>query len=380
MRLSSVVALAVALWLSLPREAVAEASLNYKFQHYQETDGRIGVIAHYASAHVDMATETKLSVVGLVDVISGATPTGVTPPDGSDQVPLANMDDKRYAGVVDITHKMGDNQGRLEYAHSYESDYVSNGISAGWIRDFNKRNTSLRLSFAYNDDKIQPAFFDEARGKITRDFLVGLTQVLGPRTTITANLAFGTASGFLSDPYKLVSKSIEIVPGFPLKLTFPENRPNRREKVVGFVETTHLFENVRGTAQTSLRYYTDDHGIDSGTLELAWFQRFRENWIIRPSFRFYRQSAADYYIFDLDQTSIIPVSEPDGSPPHYSSDYRISEFDATTLGLKIIYKQAGQWAVDATYERYQMRGRDGVTPASAFPTANIFTLGARIWF
>ena len=34
--------------------------------------------------------------------------------------------------------------------------------------------------------------------------------------------------------------------------------------------------------------------------------------------------------------------------------------------------------LELAYDRYEMRGRDGVTPQSAYPTANIYTAGARV--
>lgn len=376
----SILILAVALWVALPRGVGAGKGVSYKFQHYKEGDDRVDVIAHYASAQVDLSTAAKLSIVGLVDVITGATPTGATPDEGSEQVPLARLEDTRYAGMVDFEHAIGDGAIRAEYAYSHESDYISNGLSIGLSHDFNKRNTTVRWQFAYTDDDIQPGFFDTPRNKLSRDLLVGITQLLGSNTVITANLSYGNIDGYLSDPYKIVSKTVEIVPGFPLKLSFPENRPDHREKWVGFLEGQHMFEAIRGSIDVSGRYYTDDHGVDSGTLAVAWFQRFGERWIVRPSLRWYRQSAADYYHFDLDQTSIDPSLDPDGSAPHYSSDYRLSAFDATTFGLKVIYLKTDSWAVDAAYERYTMRGRDSVTPSSAYVTANIITLGLRAWF
>jgi hypothetical protein len=40
-----------------------------------------------------------------------------------------------------------------------------------------------------------------------------------------------------------------------------------------------------------------------------------------------------------------------------------------------------QWlGLDLGYERYVMYGLDGITDASAYPSANVFTIGARIWF
>jgi hypothetical protein len=36
--------------------------------------------------------------------------------------------------------------------------------------------------------------------------------------------------------------------------------------------------------------------------------------------------------------------------------------------------------LDASYKRYVMQGLDGVTSPSAYPSANVFTIGARVWF
>jgi hypothetical protein len=49
-------------------------------------------------------------------------------------------------------------------------------------------------------------------------------------------------------------------------------------------------------------------------------------------------------------------------------------------GMQAVWK-ASRWAqVDLAYEQYNMRGRDGVTPQSAYPRAGITTVGIKlIW-
>jgi len=37
-------------------------------------------------------------------------------------------------------------------------------------------------------------------------------------------------------------------------------------------------------------------------------------------------------------------------------------------------------SLDASYMRYIMSGLDGVTSQSAYPSANVFNLGLRVWF
>jgi hypothetical protein len=48
----------------------------------------------------------------------------------------------------------------------------------------------------------------------------------------------------------------------------------------------------------------------------------------------------------------------------------------TTYGLKLIWRATDGLSLDAAYERYDMRGTDGITPQSAYCRANILTLGA----
>lgn len=369
---------ALVLFCSLPRGATAaESSAHYKFQHYQESNDRIRVDSHYAMAEVDFNAVTRLRARGVIDTITGMTPTGAPAPTGSDEVPLAELEDERHAFVADASHVFGATTGRLELAYSDEDDYLSRGYAATVLHDLNQKNTQLQVGFSYVDDAIR---FGATRPKLSRDFMVGVTQLLDRNTTLTCNLTWGRARGYLSDPYKLVQKAIEIAPGFPLDLTFPENRPDERTKRIAYVQLLHLFENTRGTADVSYRYLEDDQGLESDTIELAWLQRFGANWIVQPFYRYYAQNAADYYIYDLDNTPIVPVANPTSAGPFYSSDYRLSKFDATTAGLKLVYRVDDQWSVDLTYERYDMHGRDGVTPQSAYATANIFSIGGRLWF
>lgn len=371
--------LAAGLLVALPRLLRAENSLAYKYQDYQEGDDRIRVRNHNARATLDLGTSTSLRVRGVIDTITGATPTGQPAPEGSDEVPLAELEDERRAVVVDLGRTFGTHTFNLQYAYSTEDDYVSNGYAVNWLVDLNEKNTQLQFGFAYNDDRIQPVFFEKARKKASRDFMVGLVQLLDKDTVLTANLTHGTSDGYLSDPYKLVQKTVDIVPGFPLALTFPENRPGSRDKTIGFVQLARHVERLRASLEVSARLYTDSHGIDSDTLEFTWLQKLGERVVLSPFVRWYRQGAADFYHVDLDATDIVPA-EPVGSNPYYSSDYRLSRFEAVTLGLKLVYRHGERWSADLAWERYDMRGRDRETPDSAYITAEIVTAGLTLWF
>jgi hypothetical protein len=75
---------------------------------------------------------------------------------------------------------------------------------------------------------------------------------------------------------------------------------------------------------------------------------------------------------------LVPTT--DGVPPDvYSSDYRLSEFQSLSGGVKITCRVHKHVSIDAGYMRYVMQGLDSTAP-SAYPSANVFTVGARVWF
>jgi hypothetical protein len=73
----------------------------------------------------------------------------------------------------------------------------------------------------------------------------------------------------------------------------------------------------------------------------------------------------------------VPVHVPMGTAPYYTSDFRLSAEDDYTYGLKVTLKAAERVELVASYERFAMHGRDGVTPGSAYPTAGITSVGAK---
>lgn len=368
------------LWMSSPqRDARAEASLHYKFQTWQEEDGRIRVDAHYAEAEQTWATGDRLRLVGLIDTITGATPSGQPADPGEDQVPLSQLKDRREAYQIEYTHPFEKASFTAGYGNSKESDYLSEvwSLNSQWF--FNQKDTTLLLGYARADDDITAVFLSRPREKVVHDAIIGLTQVLSPTTSITANLTYGKQRGYLSDPYKIVERETEIVPGLSLDLTFPENRPSSKEKLIGFFSVHHAFEPINAAIETSYRLLDDDWGLTSHTLEFAWFQRFGEKLIIRPAVRYYHQSAADFYIVDLDGSPIGPPSEATGAAPYYSADYRLSAMETWMLGIKAVWDVSPHVSLDATIEKYLMNGRDRITSPSAYVDANVITVGLRIW-
>ena len=370
----------ILLWVLAPqRDARAEDSLTYKFQSWQEDNGRVRVDAHYAQAETTLSTETKFKLMGLIDTITGATPSGQPAPTGSDQVPLSTLTDRREAWQAEVTHPFKRVTVSAGLGRSVESDYISDVWSLNTMWDFNQKNTTLLLGYARADDRITATPLPAPRDKLAEDAIIGLTQVLSPRTVLTANLSYGKTNGYISDPYKIIQKRTEILPGFELDLTFPENRPDSKDKWIAFVSVNHALENLNASVEGSYRLLDDTFGITSHTLEMKWFQRLGERLILEPSVRYYQQTAADFYRVSFDGTSVTPSNVATGQAPYYSSDYRLSEMRTWMLGVKLLWEVTDGFAVDVSAQRYLMDGRDGVTSPSAYADANVFTVGLKLW-
>ncbi len=370
--------LAAALALALPRpSARAEDFLQYKYENYREEDGRITVVTQSGSADQDVGTYGHLRLTGTIDAVAGATPTGRPAPAGSDQVVLTEIHTRRKAWSGDYSQQVGIVNVDAGFAASRESDYVSLGWSVNTLTDFNEKNTTLRAGIAGTDDRVEVFFEPAYLPKHTNDAILGVTQVLDPLTFVTVNLSVGRSTGYLSEPHKSVEKGVELLPGLVLEEAFGENSPNERTRETLYGAINHAFPKARGAIEASYRLYSDSYGIVAHTVELAWLQHAGSKLVLGPSVRLYRQSAARFYYYNLDDTSVVPVRIPQGLAPYYTSDFRLSAEDSVSYGLKATWKLSERLSLDASYERYVLRGRDGVTPASAYPTAGISNLGVK---
>ncbi len=370
-----------ALALSIPRpSARAEDSIAYKYENYREEDNRISVITQTGSADQDVGAYGHLRLTGTIDAVAGATPTGRPAPPGSDQVVLTEIHTRRKAWSGDFSEQYKNVNVDAGFAESRESDYVSLGWSVNTLVDFNEKNTTLRAGLAGTNDRVEVFFEPAYLPKHTNDAIIGITQVLDPLTFVTVNLSAGESSGYLAEPHKFVEKAIEVIQNIFLEESFGENSPNRRGRESLYLAVNHAFPKVRGALEASYRIYSDTYGITASTLEAAWIQHVGGKLILEPSVRLYRQTAARFYYYNLDSTTIIPIHVPQGSGPYYTSDFRLSAEDSASVGLKATWRASEHFSFDAAYERYALRGRDGVTPQSAYPTAGISTLGVRfIW-
>lgn len=364
------------LWMGSGWLAHAEDTVGYRYSNYQEEGGRVAIETHATDFSVSFSPKLTLKGSLVYDAISGATPTGAPPPDGSNQVPLVELKDTRRAISLATAWQQDRFLTTPQVSYSKERDYESTGISINESIDFNQKNTTLNLGLAHDFDRVLPnhgEWIRDARSKENTDALLGVVQLLDPYTFLNVNLTVGYGSGFLTDAYKRV-----VFPEFSPDISLPEKRPEYRFRQVLFVGVNHFFPGLQAAAELSYRFHHDSYEIFSHTAALEWRQKLGKRLTISPSVRFYEQTAASFYA-----PTISGDPRPDqGSPipDVFSSDFRLSELRTWTFGLSANLKVTDFCTLDLGYQRYEMLGLDGVTSASAYPKANVYSIGLHLTF
>ena len=336
-----------------------EASLLY----YGESDDRV-MDGSFKYQGIRTTDEDNTLTLNLgVDSLTGASPSGVAPstsvqvltsPSGNstttypaNQLTLDDtFHDTRVSGSASWSQGVVDENTRVNVGGSFskEYDYLHLGVSGGLARDFNNKNTTFAVGLAYAGDTVEAVgnapipFSDQtaAKGnsdesKDSFDLMFGLTQVLSKNTIFQLNYGFSQADGYLNDPYKWVSR---VDASGSIVENLHESRPNSRtgHNVYGAIK--HSFANDKFLT-TSARIYSDDWGVDSYTLDAKFRIGLSGNKSIEPHVRYYHQSAADFYVAQLDSTAALPTNA--------SADYRLAEFDAYTVGATYRWGEKRDW-------------------------------------
>jgi hypothetical protein len=352
--------------------------------YYGETN-RVSLLEGVISVTKDFGDQRILNTKLLIDTLTGASATGAVSqpyaqtfsrPSGDGQymtsqneLPLDDtFKDTRVQLSANWTQAIyTDTRINLGGNISREYDYLSVGISVSAEKDFYNKNTSALFGLSYQFDSIDPvggrpiglstmvvnkgqfdedafeAAFDQTRitdtdDKSTVDALFGLTQVINRRMLVQLNYSYSTSSGYLNDPYKLLSL---INNNGETQSVLHENRPDSRAKQSVYAQTKYAFDNA--VADVSYRFATDDWDITSHTIDSKLRYNLSESDYIQPHFRYYQQSEADFYRPYLNDIDALPAFA--------SADYRLGEMTAITVGLKYGYKMNNghEWGVRAEY-------------------------------
>ena len=350
--------LPLGLAFGLPQILRAENHVDYRYEYYGEENGRMQIETH--SVYFEQKLSDAVVAKGdlIYDGISGATPTGVKSASN-----VTHIRDTRWATSLGLDWNLKNHLLSPGVAYSKENDYESFAVSLNDGISLNDKNTTLLFGVAHNFDSVRDTDGINWRGKDSTDGMIGISQLLTPKTILSANFTYGYENGYLSDPYRIASFDTF---GF----AFHEQRPGYKSKEVVMVSLTQYFESIHASLEASYRFHHDSYEISSHTLGLTWHQRLGNRFIVEPMFRFYTQDAASFY------GASFPGISPSGD--NFSSDYRLSHLYSLDYGLQATFIATDWLHFTAGYHRYEMTGLDSTTDSGMYPKANIFTVGVSI--
>lgn len=383
--------------------------------YYSESDGRVSAIEPAVRAGIDLGDDEAINFQVVVDSLSGATPNGAhkstvvqtfTNPSGNGEYtvqpgefPLSKtFKDTRVALTAEWDKPVSRLSSILLGASfSSEVDYTSLGVSATYNHDFNNRNTTLTTGLAFTSDTITPigdvplglnpmrrAGSDQQRvggsdTKQTTDFIFGVTQILNRKTLLQLNYTHGMSSGYHND-YNNVITVIDPNTDEPLTGAWLdandlpylfEQRPDSRSRDIFFIRgVRHLNEDV---INLSYRYFTDDWGIDSHTLDFKYRYELNSKQYLQPHVRYYTQSKSDFYRHDLVQGQDIDAAG-NLNLQYASSDYRIGAFDSMTYGLSYGYRLTANSEFTIRGELMQQKIDNSEVPRAGEETPDLSAL------
>lgn len=381
-------AAATGMLLGGPAAQAGDWSFDSQLLYYSEPD-RVTAIEPVVSARWERGDGEAMTFKLTVDSLTGASASGATPastpqtyttPSGHDtyraeagETPLdPTFLDTRWAFNTSWEKQLSSVWRAVLGANiSTEYDYQSIAASGTVARDFRQKNTTLSLGLSLGFDQVDPVGgvpaplapmspevggsqsptgrLDESDDKTLYDLLVGVTQVLDPSSLLQVNYSIGRSSGYLSDPYKLVSV-IDTGPGANLGdpvATLYEARPDNRTKQSLFLAYKRRLARS-DVVDVSYRYHWDDWEVRSHTLDLKYRWALSERSYLQPHLRLYQQSAAEFY------NRFLLEGEP--LPSFSSADYRLGELTGVTVGLKYARPRGDEREWNVKLEYYSQSG------------------------
>jgi hypothetical protein len=279
----------------------------------------------------------------------------------------------------------GKTQYSVNFTNSDESDYTANAASLDISQDLFGDLTNLSFGFARSWDEVRKNGDREFSESIDRStYRLGLSQIVTSRLMTGFNFEVITDEGFLNNPYRSVRYvDPDSAAGFAFQ---PEVYPNTRTSSAAALNARYFLP-YRAAVHGEYRYFTDTWGIDANTVQLGYTHPWGKQWIFELTYRWYDQSAADFY------ADLFPRRD---AQNFLARDKELSTFTSHMVGVGATYELPPlAWdfikrsSVSFFYDRFRFDyddfrditagGAAGTEPLYGFD-ADVFRLFVSGWF
>lgn len=252
---------------------------------------------------------------GTIDAITGAS---------------INFPEVRNEVGFGIRHTIDESTLGANYKYSKERDYLGQLLSVSLIQDVNNKDTRIYLSYSRLNDKIFPIWNSSTFDKSTDSYDLSVEQVLTSTTISKIGMGFSNSNGLLSNPYSKVNIN---------DLPYSEIHPSTNNKTtVTFMLTQYISDS---SISFDYRYYADSWEISGNTIWILYNQYILENLILKPSYRFYTQTAAYFFkeIYNKQENFM-------------THELSLSKFSSHLIGVSVVYFIAPDVSINTGYSHY----------------------------
>jgi hypothetical protein len=328
----------------------AENTVSFQATKYQESDNLIGVKMAEVAIEKDFGTDYTLKLDFGYDAISGASPMWVPKPGYVNEWQLGTVkvaDEVRNSQSGSLAIR---DEARNEYtiglARSVEPDFESYALSLqGMLYQDESHNRSYTVGASWMaNTAVATAYTNNHTDEDSTvlAFQAGVNQVLDATSTLDASVYMGRDSGYLTNHYLKVVRTDALGQHF----LAPEERPDLR--VSGGAALRWIKNwNSTFTSNTWYRFYRDDWGVQSHTVELKVYADLNEQWRVLSSVRGYHQTAAN---FQRNYDDIVNTFAATGPA---ANDSRLGRFHAETYQLGLQYKASADWSFNLSGSQYR---------------------------
>lgn len=336
---------------------------------------------------IPMNEDDILTVDAGISAYTSASSSNVNPLDGDANRTVSPFSASSGASRQDVLsyfnpsyQHSSDDRNSIVNAKAYvssEYDYFSVGFGGGYARLFNEKNTEVSINAQVFLDRWNPqypielrdGFFDsrttgngvynpnfstfEQETRNSYSVSLGFSQILSKKLQGSIFMDIVSQTGLLSTPFQRVyfgDVNDFFIEDFQLADDV-ERLPDSRFKLpIG--GRLNYYAGDRIVVRSYYRFYMDDWGITSHTANLEIPIKLSDSFTLYPTYRYYTQTAADYFY-----PKEIALSTYD----FYTSDYDLSAYDAHQYGMGIRYKDIfakskvltfGLKAIDLRFNKY----------------------------
>ncbi|MDH5327903.1 MAG: DUF3570 domain-containing protein [Gammaproteobacteria bacterium] len=269
------------------------------------------------------------------DAVSGATT--VVGGSGSD------FEEDRNEFGFNYSYTQNDTTLGAGYYYGEEPDYKSKSLLLSWDQSLFDKNLTLSTRVASGQDNADSSgngAFD--RNKTMNRLVLAATQLLSPRSLIVGGMALEHQQGYLSSSTRRIVIETFFPGGGGVRTVYDENHPDERLRQVYFLRAKQYFDS-RSALDVNLSHYADDWGISAQSAEFRLSRYLTPELIGRVRYRYYTQTAADFYQENYTQQEAI-----------MTADYRLRAYDSALYGIKLSYylRWFNNASVSLSYDTY----------------------------